>query len=60
MFAMIYATRDEKISSLYEKVNSHRTDAKIIKNLLVNLQNKLTMMDSHIEISFESIKTKIN
>lgn len=80
MFAMISATRDEKVSStstetcycedaekhnlsfssLYEKVHSHRHDAKIIKNLLVNLQNKLTMMDSRIEISFESIKTKIN
>lgn len=80
MFAMISATRDEKVSStstetcycekaekhnlslssLYETVHAHRNDAKLIKNLLVNLQNKLTMMDSHIEISFESIKTKIN
>lgn len=48
------------LSSLYEKVNVHRNDTKLIKKLLVNLQNKLTMLDNHIEISFESIKTKIN
>lgn len=80
MFAMISATRDEKVSStsietcyceyaekhnlsfssLYEKVHAHRNNTKLIKNLLVNLQNKLTMLDNHIEVSFESIKTKIN
>jgi hypothetical protein len=48
------------INNIYKKVNSHRNDTMLIKNLLVNLQNKLTMMDNRIEISFESIKTKIS
>jgi len=48
------------MTNIYKKVNSHRNDTMLIKNLLVNLQNKLTMMDNRIEISFESIKTKIS
>jgi len=41
--------------SIYEKLSSHNH----VKNLLVNLHNKLSTMDSRIEVSFESIKTKI-
>ena len=48
------------MNNIHKTVNTHRNDTTLIQNLLINLQKKLAMMDNRIEISFESIKTKIS
>lgn len=51
---------DFSIKPLYDTAHIHSQDPKLIKSLLISLRNKLNMLDNTIEISFESITTKIN